>query len=30
MSEVVKLTVELPKEVVVLTGREEKDLAMRG
>jgi len=26
MSEIVRLTVELPKEVVVLTGREEKDL----
>jgi predicted HTH domain antitoxin len=26
MGEMVRLTVELPKEVVVLTGREEKDL----
>jgi predicted HTH domain antitoxin len=26
MSEMVRLTVELPKEVVVLTGHEEKDL----
>ncbi len=26
MDETVKLTVELPKEVVILTGRDEKDL----
>ena len=26
MNEMVKLTVEVPREVVVLTGREEKDL----